>query len=65
MDKKEALKILIENSFVLDQETKTKFLMAMDSFTEEEIDELGKLFAHEQNVVKENKEELQSIINSL
>jgi len=58
MNKKDALKILIENSYVLNEESKAKFLMGIDTFTEEEIIEFGKLFSQEQDFVENNKEEI-------
>lgn len=47
MEKIEALKILIDDSSSLDKEDKKKILKHMDSFTDEQIEELGTSLAAE------------------
>ena len=65
MDKKTALRVLIENSFVLEREVKNKLLAVVERMTDEQIDEWGKMLADEQIFVAENKEEILAKINSL
>jgi len=65
MDKKSALKVLIENSFVLESKVKDRLLAAVEQMTEEQIDGWGKMLADEQTFVTENKKEILAKINSL
>lgn len=58
MDKKQALKILIENSELLKEETKKLILGKLDSYSEEEIDSMGRVFASELKANLEDNEEL-------
>lgn len=54
MDKKEALKILIENSLALNKENKEKLLIMLEIMDDEKIEEWGKLLATEQDFLDEN-----------
>ncbi len=65
MDKRQALKVLIENSYVLSQQTKDKLLVMVEKMTDEEVEEWGKLFSEEQTFVAENKENILAKIDSL
>ncbi len=47
MNKREALKVLIEHSFLLSEETKRNILEKMAVFTDEEVEQLGKFLAEE------------------
>lgn len=55
MDKKEALKILIENSLALNEENKNKLLAQLDSMSDEKIEEWGKLLSVEQDYLDKNE----------
>ena len=65
MDKRQALQVLIENSYVLSQATKDKLLLMIAKMTDEEVEEWGKLFSEEQTFVAENKENILAKIDSL
>ena len=65
MDKRQALRVLIENSYVLSQVTKDKLLAMVDKMTDEEVSEWGKLFSEEQTFVAENKENILARVDSL
>lgn len=65
MDKRQALKILVENSYVLSQKTKQKLLLLVDNMTDEEVEEWGKLFSREQTFVAENMENILAMIDSI
>ena len=54
MDKKEALKILIENSLALDEVNKSKLLVMLETMSEEKIEEWGKLLSTEQDFLDKN-----------
>jgi hypothetical protein len=55
MDKKEALKILIENSLALNEENKNKLLTQLESMSDEKIEEWGKLLSVEQDYLDKNE----------
>jgi len=58
MDKKEALKILIENSLALNEENKNKLLAQLDSMSDEKIEEWGKLLSVEQDYLDKNESKI-------
>ena len=58
MDKKEALKILIENSLALNEENKNKLLAQLDSMSNEKIEEWGKLLSVEQDYLDKNESKI-------
>lgn len=49
MNKKEALKILIEHSFLLSKEVKEKLLLKIEIMSEDQIDSLGKFLSQEKS----------------
>ncbi|MFZ2152929.1 MAG: hypothetical protein WAV41_02625 [Microgenomates group bacterium] len=65
MDKKEALIILINSSYILDDDSKNKILAVIDKMSDDQIVEWGKMLSQEQIFVEENKEEIFAKINSL
>lgn len=65
MDKRSALKVLIENSYVLTRATKDKLLAIVDRMSEDDVAEWGKLFVEEQTFVAENQESILARISSL
>ena len=65
MDKRQALQVLVENSYILNQATKDRLLSMMAKMTDEEVEEWGKLFSAEQTFVAENKEKILARIDSL
>lgn len=65
MNKKQALQVLIENSYVLSQASKDKLLSMIENMTDEQVMEWGKLFTEEQDFVEENKESILAKIKSL
>ena len=64
MNKLEALKILIENSYIFGQVTKDKLMVLVETMSDEELTEWGKLLSEEQKFVEENKEEILTKIDS-
>ena len=58
MDKKEALKILIENSLALNEENKNKLLVQLESMSDEKIEEWGKLLSVEQDYLTKNESKI-------
>lgn len=56
MDKKTALIVLLENSFVVPDKAKKALLLRLDSLTPAQIDALGSLLATERQLLLENKE---------
>ena len=58
MDKKTALKTLLETSFWVTDPVKKEILSRMDTLTEKDIDILGKFWAKEREIVLQNKEKI-------
>lgn len=58
MDKKSALIILIQHSYVLTDSDKVKLLGNIDKLSAEEIDELGTLLASQKKAAIENNDEI-------
>ncbi len=58
MDKKEALIILIQHSYILTDNDKMKLLGNLDKLTPEEIDKLGTLLATQKKAAIENNDEI-------
>jgi hypothetical protein len=65
MDKRTALNVLIDNSFILTQVTKDKLKAMVEKMTDDEVVEWGKLLATEQTFVAENQEKILANIASL
>jgi len=57
MNKKEALKILIEHTFLLSQEIKEKLLLKIEIMSEDQVDSLGKFLAQEKSKAIESFDE--------
>lgn len=57
MNKKEALKILIQHSFLLSKEVKEKLLLKIEVMSEDQIDALGKFLAQEKSKAIESFDE--------
>jgi len=55
MNKKEALKVLIENSLALNEENKNKLLILLEDMDDEKIEEWGRLLAVEQDYLEKNE----------
>lgn len=62
MDKRQALKVLIEHSFLFPEEVKNKLLNKVETFTDEQVEELGKFLAMEK---KKSLESAQDNINHI
>lgn len=60
MNKKEALKILIKNSYLLTQEEKFSLLSEIENYSEEVINALGKFLAIEKKIALEDAMPLSS-----
>ncbi len=58
MDKKEALKILIENSLVLNEENKAKLLAMLETMSDEKVEEWGKILSTEQDFLDKNADQI-------
>lgn len=58
MDKKTALAILLENSFVVPDKAKLKLLNSLDKLTQPQIEALGRLLAQERELILKNKAEI-------
>lgn len=58
MDKKEALRILIENSLALNEGNKSKLLAQLESMSDEKVEEWGKLLATEQDYLTKNESKI-------
>jgi hypothetical protein len=58
MDKKEALRILIESSLVLTKENKEKLLIMLETMSDEKIKEWGELLLTEQNFLDKNGDKI-------
>ncbi|MDD3999085.1 MAG: hypothetical protein PHR98_03240 [Candidatus Shapirobacteria bacterium] len=57
MNKKEALKILIQHSFLLSKEVKEKLLLKIEIMSEYQVDSLGKFLALEKSKAIESFDE--------
>lgn len=55
MDKKVALVTLLENSFWIADTAKITILNKLDSLSDDQIDQLGKLLAEEREIMIQNK----------
>lgn len=58
MDKRQALKILIENSLALNQENKSKLLLQVEFMSDKKIEEWGKLLSTEQDYLDKNESKI-------
>lgn len=56
MDKKTALIILLENSFIVPDKAKVAILKQLDKFPPAQIDALGKLLAQERELLLKDKD---------
>ena len=56
MDKKTALAILLENSFIVPDKAKVAILERLDKLPDEQIDALGKILAQERELLLKDKE---------
>jgi len=56
MDKKTALAILLENSFIVPDKAKVAILKRLDKLPDEQIDALGKILAQERELLLKDKE---------
>ena len=65
MDKKQALKILIENSSIINQDIKKELLENIDTMSEKDIDDLGRLLAKEMEFNVEDNEEFARIVEEV
>lgn len=69
MNKKDALKILIEHSFLLSKEVKEKLLLKIEMMSEDQVDSLGKFLAQEKSKAigsfDETKKQYEEIIAKL
>jgi len=59
MNKKKALKILIEHSFLLSREIKEKLFLKIETMSEDQINTLGKFLAQEKSKAIESFDETQ------
>lgn len=57
MGKKQALQILIQNTYLLDEKIKMNLLAHIDELTNEEIDVIGKFLAIEKKIAIESAQE--------
>lgn len=57
MNKKKALKILIEHSFLLSREIKEKLFLKIETMSEDQINTLGKFLAQEKSKAIESFDE--------
>lgn len=64
VNKREALATLIQNSYILDEETKNKMLANIDAYTQEEIDAIGTFLAEEKKAAIENAADMLQVINN-
>jgi hypothetical protein len=55
MNKKQALTILIKNSFFLPPKTKISLLKKVLKMTDQDVQNLGSFLAYEQEFIEENK----------
>ncbi len=62
-EKQDALRILVDNSIVLDEAKKQELLGKMNSFTEEEVDTLGRFLALEQTEIDDYVEKMPTKFN--
>ncbi len=65
MDKRQALRVLIDNSYILSEKTKNRFREIVDKMTDEEVEEWGELLSEEQNFIKENQEQILTQVGNL
>jgi hypothetical protein len=65
MDKKSALKVLIEESILLHDGIKEPLINKIPSMTDEEVDKLGTFLAMEQKELLENEEEIEKNLKAL
>jgi hypothetical protein len=65
MTKKEALRILIEQSFLFSDEAKAKLLVATETMSDEEIEALGVILAKEKQIAVENNDQMMQNIDAL
>lgn len=63
MNKKEALLVLVKNSYYLDEKTKFNLLANIDSLTEDEIEAIGKFLAIEKRLAIEQASSLNAAIH--
>ncbi len=62
MDKVQALKILIENSLIINEEIKKELLTNIDAMSEKDVDDLGILLSKEMEFNVRDNEDLAQII---
>ncbi|PIQ81350.1 MAG: hypothetical protein COV78_00720 [Candidatus Pacebacteria bacterium CG11_big_fil_rev_8_21_14_0_20_34_55] len=55
--KKDALRILIENSIMFDDDQKEVLLSSVDNYSDQEVDSLGIMLALEQKQIKKYSQE--------
>ncbi len=65
MNKKEALTVLIKNTYLLTDSTKKVFLGKIDLLSSEEIENLGKFFALQEKYQIENSNKIMAKLNKL
>lgn len=65
MDKKSALKVLIEESIIISEDVKEPLINKIPSLTDEEVDTLGTFLAMEQKELLENEEEIEKNVAAL
>lgn len=65
MNKKEALKVLIEHSFLLSKEIKEKLLLKIETMTEDQVDSLGKFLAQEKSKAIESFDETKKLYEEI
>lgn len=58
MDKKTALVALLENSFWISDAAKKDILLKLNTLSNDQIDQLGKLLAEEKEVMIKDKEKI-------
>lgn len=65
MDKKTALKILIEHSYFLTLQIKKKLLDNIDNMSDSDVDDLGKFLATEKKIAIEKNTEMIADLENL
>jgi hypothetical protein len=54
INKRDALKILIKNSIIFDEEQKKALLSSMDNFSDKQVESFGIMLSIEQKKIKES-----------
>lgn len=62
MEKREALKVLLKHSFFLTEEAKQSILLKLDSFSDEEVDAIGRFLAVEKKKSLETARDIKEAV---